>query len=43
MPKTGDKAPGFRLQTDAGKEISLEELKGKRVLFYFYPRADTPG
>jgi peroxiredoxin Q/BCP len=43
MLKMGDTAPGFRLQTDAGKEISLEEMKGKRVLLFFYPKADTPG
>jgi thioredoxin-dependent peroxiredoxin len=43
MLKMGDTAPGFRLQTDSGKEISLEEMKGKRVLLFFYPKADTPG
>jgi peroxiredoxin Q/BCP len=43
MLKIGDKAPDFRLKTDQGKEISLKDLKGKRVLLYFYPRASTPG
>ena len=43
MPKVGDKAPEFRLKTDDGKEISLAALKGKRVLLYFYPKANTPG
>lgn len=43
MLKVGSKAPDFRLKTDDGKEISLKELKGKRVVLYFYPRANTPG
>jgi thioredoxin-dependent peroxiredoxin len=43
MLKTGDKAPGFRLKTDEGKEISLEELAGKRVVLFFFPKANTPG
>jgi peroxiredoxin Q/BCP len=43
MLKVGDKAPDFRLKTDNGKEISLKDLKGKRVVIYFYPRANTPG
>lgn len=43
MLKVGDKAPEFRLQTEDGKEVSLADLKGKRVLLFFYPKADTPG
>jgi peroxiredoxin Q/BCP len=43
MLKVGDKAPEFRLQTDDGKEVSLADLKGKRALLFFYPKADTPG
>ena|ERR1700736_770955 len=46
MPKTlkvGDRAPDFRLQNDEGKEVSLKDFKGKRILLYFYPRASTPG
>jgi len=43
MLKIGEKAPDFRLQTDAGSEISLGDSKGKRALLYFYPKADTPG
>jgi thioredoxin-dependent peroxiredoxin len=38
-----DKAPDFTLQDENGKEISLRDLKGKTVVLYFYPRADTPG
>src|SRR5579883_3290881 len=43
MLKEGDKAPDIRLKTDAGEEFRLSSLKGKRVVLYFYPRADTPG
>ncbi len=43
MLKVGDKAPDFHLKTDDGKEVSLKDLKGKRVVLYFYPKANTPG
>src|SRR5215472_5323940 len=43
MLKEGDKAPDIRVLTDAGEEFQLSSLKGKRVVLYFYPRADTPG
>jgi peroxiredoxin len=43
MLKVGDKAPDFHLKSDTGKDISLKDFKGKRVLIYFYPRASTPG
>jgi peroxiredoxin Q/BCP len=38
-----DKAPEFTLPDENGKEISLSGLRGKVVVLYFYPRADTPG
>ena len=38
-----DKAPDFTLQDENGKEVSLKSLRGKVVVLYFYPRADTPG
>jgi peroxiredoxin Q/BCP len=38
-----DKAPDFTLQDENGKEIALKDLRGKVVVLYFYPRADTPG
>ena len=41
--KTGDRAPEIRVHTDTGENFKLSELKGKRVVLYFYPRADTPG
>jgi len=40
---TGDQAPDFSTQTDAGRPFSLSDLRGKTVVLYFYPRADTPG
>jgi peroxiredoxin Q/BCP len=43
MLKEGDKAPDIRLTNDAGEPFKLSDLKGKRVVLYFYPRADTPG
>jgi peroxiredoxin Q/BCP len=41
--KVGDKAPGFTMATDGGGKVSLEQLKGKKVVLYFYPKDDTPG
>ena len=41
--KEGDAAPDIRLRTDSGQEFRLSSLKGKRVVLYFYPKADTPG
>jgi thioredoxin-dependent peroxiredoxin len=38
-----DKAPDFTLQDEKGKELSLKDLRGKTVVLYFFPRADTPG
>ena len=43
MLKEGDEAPGIHLRTDSGEEFQLADLKGKRVVLYFYPKADTPG
>jgi len=38
-----DKAPDFTLQDENGKQVSLKELRGKVVILFFYPRANTPG
>jgi peroxiredoxin Q/BCP len=38
-----DKAPEFTLQDENENEVSLKGLRGKTVVLYFYPRADTPG
>ena len=41
--QVGDRAPEIALRTDSGEEFQLSALKGKRVVLYFYPRANTPG
>ena len=43
MLKIGQKAPEFRLKTDAGGEVALKDLKGHRVVVFFFPKANTPG
>ena len=43
MLTVNDKVPDFTLQDENGKDISLKDLRGKVVVLYFYPRADTPG
>jgi peroxiredoxin Q/BCP len=43
MLKERDKAPEIQLETDTGEPFRLSGLKGKKVVLYFYPRADTPG
>jgi peroxiredoxin Q/BCP len=43
MLKAGDKAPGFRLKSDEGKEISSSDFRGKRFLLFFFPKANTSG
>lgn len=40
---TGDKAPGFTVKDQDGKEVSLSDFKGRKVVLYFYPRDMTPG
>ena len=41
--KEGDPAPDFALPADDGKTLALASLKGKPVVLYFYPKADTSG
>lgn len=43
MLKVGDKAPAFSLDADSGERVALKDLKGKRVVLYFYPKDDTSG
>lgn len=43
MPDVGDAAPAFTLLDDAGATVALDDLKGRRVVLYFYPKDDTPG
>ncbi len=39
----GDKAPAFTLPRDGGGGVSLADFKGRKLVLYFYPKADTPG
>jgi thioredoxin-dependent peroxiredoxin len=41
--KEGDSAPEIALNTDTGQPFTLSSQKGKNVVLYFYPKADTPG
>ena len=43
MLKVGDKAPDFTSKDQNGNTVSLKDLKGQRVVLYFYPKDDTPG
>ena len=45
MPKlrTGDIAPDFELSDQSGENVKLSDYRGRKVLVYFYPKADTPG
>lgn len=43
MLEIGTKAPDFRLLDQNGKEHTLEDYKGKKVILYFYPKDNTPG
>lgn len=43
MVDSGDKAPDFELPADDGSQVKLSDLKGKRVVLYFYPKDNTSG
>jgi peroxiredoxin Q/BCP len=43
MIEEGQPAPAFALPSDTGEEVTLESLRGKPVVLYFYPKDDTPG
>lgn len=46
MPKelaVGDRAPAFTLPRDGGGKVSLSDFRGRKLVLYFYPKADTPG
>ena len=43
MLNVGDKAPDFSVPDHNGNTVSLGDFKGKKVLLWFYPKADTPG
>jgi len=41
--KVGEMAPAFRLPRDGGDSIGLSDFSGKKLVLFFYPKADTPG
>ncbi len=41
--QVGDTAPDFTVETDTGETLHLHDLRGRRVVLYFYPKDDTPG
>ncbi len=41
--KEGTEAPDFEVAAHTGEKVKLSSLRGKRVLLWFYPMADTPG
>ena len=43
MLEVGAAAPDFRAKTHSGRTISLADLRGRKVVLWFYPKADTPG
>ena len=43
MLQVGAKVPNFSLSSDDGKELSLSDFKGQRVLLFLYPKANTSG
>jgi peroxiredoxin Q/BCP len=43
MIAEGATAPDFTVETDEGNHVSLHDYRGKWVVLYFFPKADTPG
>ena len=43
MVSVGDFAPNFTLRADDDQVVSLSDFRGRSVVLYFYPKADTPG
>jgi thioredoxin-dependent peroxiredoxin len=41
--KEGDTAPDFHVIADNGETLSLSSFRGKNLILYFYPKANTPG
>jgi thioredoxin-dependent peroxiredoxin len=39
----GSKAPPFKLIADDGAQVALSDFKGRRLVLFFYPKANTPG
>jgi peroxiredoxin Q/BCP len=43
MLEVGDRAPDFSLPSHTGEEVSLKDFRGRTLVLYFFPKADTPG
>lgn len=43
MLKPGDPAPEFDTKDQVGRPLKLRDLRGRKVVLWFYPKADTPG
>jgi peroxiredoxin Q/BCP len=43
MLELNSKAPDFSLPDENGQEVSLKDYRGKHIVLYFFPKADTPG
>jgi len=43
MLEPGTKAPDFTVKAHDGRSLSLSDYRGKKVVLWFYPKADTPG
>jgi len=43
MIAVGKKAPDFTVPSDTGEDVSLKTYRGRWVVLFFYPKADTPG
>ena len=43
MLNVGDAAPDFEVEDHEGRNVRLSDLRGKKVVLWFYPKADTPG
>jgi peroxiredoxin Q/BCP len=43
VPQVGEEAPNFTLHNQDGERVTLSDFRGRNVVVYFYPKADTPG
>ena len=42
VPQVGEKAPAFKAKSTKG-DVALEDYRGRKLVLYFFPKADTPG